>query len=280
MKPEKVHLTQEKETLLITLFAKAGESELGDSLLNDRYAAEALKRIDYDFARLKVGRDMMIGLAMRAHHLDEWARRFIERHPRCVVLHLGCGLDTRYFRIAPAPGVRWYDVDYPEVVDLRRRLFAMQEGYFLIASAVQDVAWLEQVPADLPVLVIAEGLLMYLSRDDVRALLGGIVSRFQHGEFICDALSSLGVRFVQRIPSVRATGAQLRWGIDDPRELEALAPPLKLAEEADCYRRDDVARFSLLSRISIGIMLAIPALRRMNHLLRYTIQRDPRPTPR
>ncbi|WYX33523.1 hypothetical protein WJ966_16675 [Achromobacter xylosoxidans] len=79
---------------------------------------------------------------------------------------------------------------------------------------------------------------------------------------------------------MRATGAQLKWGIDDPRELEALAPPLKLAEEADCYRRDDVARFSLLSRISIGIMLAIPVLRRMNHLLRYTIQRDPRPTPR
>ncbi len=87
MEPSKRTLTEEKETLLITLFAKAGESRLPDSLLSDTFAAEAVRRIDYDFARLKVTRDMMVGLAMRARMLDDWVRAFIaesqgdRRHP-------------------------------------------------------------------------------------------------------------------------------------------------------------------------------------------------------
>jgi O-methyltransferase involved in polyketide biosynthesis len=99
-------LTGEKETLLITLFAKAAESRLSDSLLSDTFAAEAVRRLDYDFARLKVTRDMMVGLAMRARMLDDWVRAFIAANPGASVLHLGCGLDIRVFRVDPPRGVR------------------------------------------------------------------------------------------------------------------------------------------------------------------------------
>lgn len=67
---QKVTLTREKETLLITLYAKAGERRMPDSLLRDRLAAEAVDRIDYDFTRLKVKRDLMVGMAIRAKTLD------------------------------------------------------------------------------------------------------------------------------------------------------------------------------------------------------------------
>jgi len=101
MTAETVTLAKEKETLLITLYAKAEESRLPDSLLRDRFAAEAVRRIAYHFAKLKVRRDTMIGVAMRAKILDDWTSDFIARNPGATVLHLGCGLDSRVFRLDP-----------------------------------------------------------------------------------------------------------------------------------------------------------------------------------
>ena len=75
-----------------------------------------------------------------------------------TVLHLGCGLDSRVFRIDPPATVRWYDVDLPDVIDLRRRLYPERHDYELIATSVTDLRWLDGIPADRPVLVVAEGL--------------------------------------------------------------------------------------------------------------------------
>ena len=117
MEPEKVHLTGAKQTLLITLHAKAMESRSPDSLLKDRFADQALARLDYDFKPLDLGPDGAISMAMRAKAFDDWTRAFIEKHPDAVVLNLGCGLDSRVFRVDPPPEIPWFDVDFPDVID-------------------------------------------------------------------------------------------------------------------------------------------------------------------
>lgn len=272
MESGKITLTKEKETLLITLFAKAGESQFQETLLSDSFAADAVRRIDYDFGKLKVTGDMMVGIAIRAKTLDDWVRTFIASHPGGCVLHLGCGLDTRVFRIDPPSGVRWFDVDYPEVIALRRRLYPVRPGCELIGSSVIDPAWLERVPADRPIMVVAEGLLMYLRKDEVQQLFSGIVERFPAGEMAFDAFSRLGVWFVQRQPAVRATGATLQWGIEDARDLERLVPRMKFVAEVPAYDRSYLDRFSFAGRMSIKAMLAIPILRRLGRFLRYRFE--------
>jgi O-methyltransferase involved in polyketide biosynthesis len=269
MDSSKVTLTEEKETLLITLFAKAGESHLPDSLLSDTFAAEAVRWIDYDFARLKVTRDLMVGMAIRARTLDDWVRTFIAENPDATVLHLGCGLDTRIFRVDPPQSIHWFDVDYPEVIALRRRLYPERKGYTLIGSSVAETAWLDQVPADRPALIVAEGLLMYLRKEEVQRLFTAITARIPSGEAAFDAFSRLGVRFVQRQRSVRATGATLHWGIDDPHELEAMVPRLRFVREVAAYDQVHSGRFSLLARLSIRMMMVIPPIRRLGRFLRY-----------
>ena len=274
MTAEKVSLTEEKETLLITLYAKAGESRLPDSLLHDHFAARAVERIDYDFARLKVDRDLMIGVSMRAGILDGWTRDFLSRHPDATVLHLGCGLDSRVFRIDPPPRVRWFDVDYPEVIALRRRLYPQRAGYTLIDSSVTDPAWLAAVPADRPAMIVAEGLLPYLDRQAVPQLLKRITAHFPGGEVAFDGYSKIGVQLIKRQPSVRATGATLHWTLDDPRELERQVPELRLMTELMAYDPKgydpvQIARMSRKARIAIRIFAAVPWLARMGRLLRY-----------
>ena len=125
MQTEKVHLTKEKETLLATLYARALESQSPNPILRDEMAEDAVRHIDYDFDRLKVD---TLSIAMRARQFDSWTTEYLADHPDAVVLHLGCGLDSRVYRINPPPGVRWLDVDFPEVIELRRRVYPSDLG--------------------------------------------------------------------------------------------------------------------------------------------------------
>lgn len=274
MRTEKVALTREKETLLITLWAKAGESRMPDSLLKDRFAARVASRIDYDFARLKVDRDLMIGLAMRAHILDGWTRDFIARHRDAIVLHLGCGLDSRVFRVAPPEGIDWYEVDYPDVIALRRKLHPARRGCHLVGSSVTEPGWLEALPRNRPAMVVAEGLLPYLPEAEVPLLLERLVRHCPAGEIVFDAYSSFGLRLVALQPAVRATGATMDWALDDPADLERQVPGLRLVTELTAYDPDgydpaQIARMSWPARFAMQFFSLIPLLARIGLLLRY-----------
>jgi O-methyltransferase involved in polyketide biosynthesis len=262
-------LNREMETLFITLFAKGCESLLPDSLLCDATAAAALDRIDYDFSKLKIRRDMMVGLAMRAHTLDRWTRDFLARHPRAVVLHLGCGLDTRVHRINPPSGVQWFDVDFPEVIDLRRRLYPDREGHTLVASSVMQSDWLHAIPNDLPTMVVAEGIFPYLGQEEVPRLLAQLVARLPTGELAFDGYSRWGVQLLKMVPAIRATGAKLDWKIDDPRVLMKQVPRLTLVEEKTDHDPAQLARMTWPSRLAVSMMSTLPALRRLARLLRF-----------
>jgi len=149
MEEEKVHLTKGKETYLATLYGKAIDAALENPILGDRLAADAVARIDYDFKVLKLPNSAEITLAMRAWHFDQWTRAFLAVHPESTVLHLGCGLDTRVYRINPGPSVRWFDIDLPHVIALREELYPEREAYRRIGSSVTDLSWLDGAPIDL-----------------------------------------------------------------------------------------------------------------------------------
>lgn len=270
MDREKVFLTREKETLLIALYGKALESRRPDSVLGDRFADEATRRIDYNFARLKVDRNMGVGLALRAKTLDDWVRAFLANHPDAVVLHLGCGLDTRVFRIDPPSGIEWLDVDFPEVVELRRRLYPFRENCRLIATSVTERDWLARVPRDRPTIVVAEGLTPYLTAYEGAQLFSRLVAHLRAGgELVCDAYSDLGLKFVRQIPSFRATGAEVHWAINDPRDLERAVSGLELVENIPAYRPEHIGRMDWSARWITLVWNLVPPLRKVGRLLRY-----------
>ncbi|RDL49288.1 hypothetical protein BLJAPNOD_00385 [Ensifer sp. M14] len=264
-----IGLTGVRETLLITLRAKAAESQLADSLLHDHFAADAMRRLAQGSRHLDVGHDMAVGIAMRAYMLDRWTRAFIDRHPDATVLHLGCGLDTRIFRIDPPAKVRWFDVDFPDVIELRRRLYPDRSGYAAIGTSITDPALMALIPNDRPAIVIAEGVLPYIAETDVHDLLQRVCSHLPSGEIVFDAYSHLGIQLLRFNPAIRATGAELRWGIDDPRGLERRVPGLSLLEEVTNYDPAQIDRMSPGARIAIQVFSIIPLLNRMGRLLRY-----------
>jgi len=234
---EKIELTkeQEGETYLPTLYGKALDYRAEDPILNDRFADEVVQRIDLDFQKKykNIAPPCAITLPLRARQLDSWVKEFIDDHPESTVLNLGCGLDSRVFRINPPVTVRWYDVDLPDVVNLRRYLYPDRHDYEMISSSLTNLQWLDRILGDRPVVVVAEGLMMYLPEKDGVALFRRITEQFPSGQIVFDAYSRLTVRllnFASRFTKATAAGSRvsLPWGIDDPHELEKLVPRLKL----------------------------------------------------
>ena len=186
-----MRLTEEKETLFITLYAKALDSRLKHSILRDTTAYDLLNTIEYDFMELKGEKNNLT--VVRAKQYDDWTTEFIRAQANAVVVYLGCGLDTRNSRINPSSHIRWFDVDYPEVIKLREAFYSEKNGYQMIGLSLIDRTWLEKIPNDRPTLIITEGVLEYLTPEDVKILLNRLTDYFKHGEVILDILSSFAV---------------------------------------------------------------------------------------
>ncbi|GLZ51321.1 class I SAM-dependent methyltransferase [Actinomycetospora sp. NBRC 106378] len=164
-----VELRHEQRTMLWTLAMHAHDAAAERPILGDRYAADLLARVeDPPDLGVSLGGNTPL-ICARAKLIDDAARTWLARHDEAVVLHLGCGLDSRVLRLDPGPGVQWFDVDQEPVIDLRRRLYA-SEPSTTVAGDVTDPSLYDRFPAELPRLVIAEGLLMYLDPAGVAAV--------------------------------------------------------------------------------------------------------------
>lgn len=241
-------------TNLVTLYLRAYESHTEQPILGDHTAAEAVDRIDYDFKRIhrmSLPFSNQYLVVLRAKQLDDWCADFLRRHPEAVVLHLGCGLDGRAFRLPVPASTLWFDLDQPAVITLRRRLYDDTPHYRMIGSSVTDLRWLTDIPTGRPTLVVAEGLLMYLPQAEVRQLLAGLTDRFASGRMLFDTLSP-----VAPVMSKIFTKGIVKWGIRDVRNLEIWNPSLHFLERkpllAD-YDKIPAAPIRLLYKLLSGV---------------------------
>src|SRR5512138_488906 len=275
MTTDKIHFTKEKETMLMTLSGRAIQNQWKNPILRDPWAEEAMRHIDYDLSKSLKGvaswsmwKD--IGptiIATRAATFDQLTKRFLADHPDAVVIQVGCGMDSRVFRLDPPASVEWFDVDYPDVIDLRRQLFPERAGYHPIGAPLEDLGWLDQVPRDRPGLLIAEGVLHYLSEAEVKALLNGVVAHFPGGQMIFDACNTM---IVKRAGSnVGGTGATYQSGLDDPQDIKQLEPKLELIKEYRPSEQVAFSRFPLWWRALFRVQEVNPTLRRMERMLVY-----------
>jgi O-methyltransferase involved in polyketide biosynthesis len=268
MQIAKITLTPEQETLLIPLYAKG---QPGNPLLFDPQAEAILSQVDYDFTRLKVPYKTVILVCQRAKKFDTVARSFLAEHPDGVVLHLGCGLDGRFWRVDNGT-VEWYDLDMSPVIELRQRFLPAHERCHLLSSSVTDLKWMEQVRAGgRQVLVVAEGLLMYLGEADVKRLLLQLRETFPGCRLTADVFSRMTARAATRHPSLKQTGASIAWGMDDPHEIEPWAQGIHLIEEWFFTQDPDLGRLSVGYRFAYKLAGAFMIAKRAHRIVYYQL---------
>lgn len=212
-------------TMLITLWAKAVEYKRPDALLRDAEAARMLELIDFDFSILTGVRASQVGCCGRAAMLDDYIRQFLAEHPDAVVVHIGAGLDARYERLGRPPVAAWYELDLPPVIELRRRLLPEGGNVYLPASML-DESWMQTAAAHgKPVLLVAEGVLMYFDRATVQDWLAKLAQHLPQAHLVFDALPRKLVGRQRQHDALQKMGKnppELKWGIGDMQDISAL----------------------------------------------------------
>lgn len=215
----KISLKEEMETLLIPLYGRAQMSRKG--IFKDRDAEHAIAQIDYDFSRLHIQEKTQMMLSIRGSQIDEYTIEYLKKYPDSTVVYLGCGLDARARRVN-VPSKLWYDLDFPQVIEIKKQLYEETTNYRYIPSSVTDWGWMDKIECGRnPVLVIAEGLLMYLHEQDIKLLFIKMRDKFKDVIFIFDAYSTLTAKHAKNHPSLKRTGATIHWGIDSPATIES-----------------------------------------------------------
>lgn len=217
-------LTGVPETLLIPLWARAVETGRAHPVIRDPDAVNMVSRIDYDFTKFEKAWLSQLGVCIRTMLLDREARAFIEKNPGAIVINLGAGLDTRSRRLREKNIFCWYDLDLPEVIDLRRSFFTENEQNRFIAGSAFDLSWLDQVDTrDKPVLLICEGMLMYFDEKKVRKFFNGLCMHLSGSEMLFESLAPIAVGKSKHHDTVSKmdSAAEFKWGLKNGRELES-----------------------------------------------------------
>jgi O-methyltransferase involved in polyketide biosynthesis len=228
------NLTGISETLLIPLYARALESQRPDAMLKDDKAVELVERINYDFSRARVQAHDEVAIIMRMREFDRFARDFLARNPDAVVVHIGCGLDTRFERVDNGR-LEWYDLDLPHVIKLRRELMGEETTgrYHLLGVSVFEDDWLEAVSIhrQRPFLFLAEGVLPYFEEAQVKSLFLKLRDQFPGAEFVFDGMAPFVIWADNLQLKHSKMDARLHWGLKSGKDIEAWDDAFTMLDE-------------------------------------------------
>lgn len=222
------------ETLFIPLYMRALESKRTDAIIKDDLACELVNSIDYDFSKYKSAKASELGCAIRIRHFDRKVEEFIENNPDGVVVLIGCGLDTRYQRIKNKSNTVFYELDLPEVIDLREKLLPQTELDRYIKASMFEKRWMDELKekhGNSPFIFIIEGVFMYFPEKDLLDFLSEIAERFVNSEIYFDICNKFVRGKASKHDAVKYTKAKFLSGFDSPAEIEKAVPNLTNIDE-------------------------------------------------
>jgi methyltransferase (TIGR00027 family) len=185
------------DTALWVAVHRARESSRKDALFHDPYAERlAGERGDEIVRRLERGTTSAWSIITRTAVLDELIMDAV-RDGVDTVLNLAAGLDTRPYRLPLPAGTRWVEVDFPEMIAYKESKLAEARPQCVlerIALDLRDRAARQHLFARLneqsrQLLVITEGLLIYLTQDEVAALAEDLYAMPHFWRWIADTLT-------------------------------------------------------------------------------------------
>jgi O-methyltransferase involved in polyketide biosynthesis len=247
-KRSSVKLDNVPSTLLIPLAARAfGDAIFPTFAAGDAFAAPALRKMGVDVSTYLRDKPSVFGVLSRTQVFRQLAFDFFERYPHAIGANLGCGM-THYFQWLDNRTNHWLDADVAQVIQLRKRLLPADNKRHL--NAVVDLrkpGWWQRLGlpdrnSAVPVLVICEGVLMYLEAQEVEHVLREFGQNAPAGsEMLLDTLSWLAIGCAAMHQSVCHTHAEFKWGSKHMRDFTAPHPRLTLRSEHPVMEAYDIS---------------------------------------
>ena len=233
-----------EDSLFLTLYARARDYRRDHPILGDAAADQIVRTTDYDYDKLRIDTNLILNVALRAKKLDQVASDFLARHPDAIGLDLGAGLDTRAARLDPPSTVDWYDVDFPAVAAARESVVPQHPHRHVIGADVREKDWLDAIPTGRPAVIVADGLMGFLSPDELVSLWNRLVDHFPTGEIVFNSYTRFDIWLARHSPGTKTVADLVKFpGMDDPHEPEGWNPRLHLVREILLSREPEVAEF-------------------------------------
>jgi methyltransferase (TIGR00027 family) len=185
------------DTALMVAACRAHENELEDAYVRDPFAARlAGERGPAILQPLPHANVVRLGIAIRTRFVDELLLEALREHPITTVLSVGCGLDTRPWRLDLAPALRWVEIDFAEMLDYKDRLMlgekprCRRERLSLDLNDPLQRRAMYEAAGSAPALMLTEGLLLYLPAATVEALAAETSSHSGVRHWISDITTS------------------------------------------------------------------------------------------
>jgi len=277
-----VKLTDVSKTALATLRSHVIESQNGNPIMNDPMAAYCLEKLislaSEEEKTLLFNRKLPSSLtrhiALRARKYGMIVNDFISNTSSCTVINLGCGFDTRFWRINNKK-CEYIELDLPELIAIKKEILKEHISYELIGCSVLDSSWIDKVTSkgNRNFILIAEGLFMYLPKDDIINLFKIISNRFYHSQIVLEVATEKYTRGlwkkivemkIKRILGLDA-GSSYNFGVRQSRDIESYSNGIKIIDEWSYLEDDDIrpkilkyfSRFKSLTRTQWTITASI-----------------------
>lgn len=262
-----VNLNAVSETALLALKARVIEAEKQSPVIHDAKGREMLNKISSQVStetqrrvlNRKLPSTLTSYLALRARKYDSYTKTFIKKNPKGLVVNLGCGFDTRYWRVSKKLW-NYIEIDLPEVIEAKKEVLGDNKvEYEMIGCSVLDMDWIEQIASKQKerVLFLAEGLFMYLPEKDVVRLFKRLAKTFSKSQIVFEIVAKkytkgFGKKIVEskmKRNSGTEAGASFNFGIKDAKDIESYARNIEVMEEWSYFEEPDIRpRFQRLFR--------------------------------
>lgn len=202
------------KTLYIPLYGKAFVSKKG-LFLDDKKAEEIWEAEGFPLKGKSKSKWLAYYMGIRSAVFDEWVRECKLKTNDCVIIHIGCGMDSRIIRVGNNCHT-WYDVDFPEVIEERKKYYSESSDYKMISGDVRDGKWLLSIPENKHAIVVMEGVSMYLTTTELKALIANLCNQFEKVSLLLDCYSVFAAKMSKYKNPVKDVGVTQVFGLDDP----------------------------------------------------------------
>ena len=247
-----------EDTLFVPMLGRIYASEHCPQILYDKKALELKNKLPSDLIEQnKQNQYTLLASASRSANMDRFIQSFLERRPDGVIVQLGCGLETTYYR-CDNRRTHWYAVDLPHVIDYRRELLPELERETYLAGDAFSEDWIRQVRTefpDAPILVTAGGLFHYFEENKVISLLR-MIGQSGNMEVVFDTVNKKGMAMMQKkyMKQVGHADAQMFFYVDAAKELAAkIRGNVKVIAEEPYYRYIPKNGLKLSTKVSMAV---------------------------
>jgi|WetSurSiteA1Bulk_404760.scaffolds.fasta_scaffold07087_2 O-methyltransferase involved in polyketide biosynthesis len=237
----KVELGDIQKTLFMPVWARAIETKKENPILVDRTALEIIDTVDFDFTQMtdNLPEISQIAWIARCKRYDLIVNKFIKYHPKGTVVNIGCGLDTSYERIN-SNSILWYDLDLPDVIELKRKFQKETKNRRYISSSFLDTTWFDHIEINDNILFISTGVFVYFEEQEIRNFVIKVANRFDDSELFFDVTSTKGVEVANQIiqKSGLDTKSFFKWALTDKSIIASWDKRINLLNTYHTFRID------------------------------------------